>query len=313
MVFVLKKEVNGQAYYYLAHNMRTKPGKWKSLRKYIGKKMPNNKKVEKMKAGFIEEFNIIIEKEFKFLDKVKLEKVDFIVSEFQKKTSKYPKLALEKIERDFTIKFTYNTNAIEGNSLTLIETSALLNKKIAPAGRSLREIHEIENTEKALNYVNGFKGELSKRFVCHLHELMMKNIDDEEAGKFRTYDVAIQGANWLPVFGTKVSSSFDEFINWYKKNKRKLHPVELASICHLKFIEVHPFGDGNGRISRLLTNFILMKTGYPPLNIKVKDTIEYVKVLQHAQNKQKFKELVDWFLHKIGQGLRQNFKRKRLI
>jgi Fic family protein len=130
---------------------------------------------------------------------------------------------------------------------------------------------------------------------------MMENIDDETAGKFRTFDVAIQGANWFPVRWPLVKKAFGEFIGWYKKNKKKLHPVELAAIAHLKFIEVHPFGDGNGRIGRLIMNRILMKNGYPPLNIKVKETIEYVKALQFAQNNQKFKELAGWFLHKMGE------------
>lgn len=301
MVFVLKKQKNGNTYYYLAHNQRVSKNKWKSYRKYIGKKLPSKKELKKLEQEFVKEFNISLEKEFKYLDKEKLEKVDYIISEFQEKVKKYPKIALEKIERDFTIKFTYNSNAIEGNTLSLIETTALLNKKIVPKGKSLREIHEITNTEKALNYVKKYKGDLSKRLVCRLHKIMMENINDEEAGKMRTYDVTIQGANWFPVKGKEVKKAFNELIEWYKKNKNKLHPIELAAITHLKFIEVHPFGDGNGRIARLITNLILMKNAYPPINIKVKDTIEYVKILQYAQNNQKFKELVDWFLQKLGE------------
>ncbi|MCX6799177.1 MAG: Fic family protein [Candidatus Diapherotrites archaeon] len=301
MVFVLKKEEGGGTYYYLAHNQRVSRKKWKSFRKYIGKKLPPQKKLEKLKKEFVEEFKIRLEKEFEYLDKEKLAKVDYIIGEFQERIRKYPRIALEKIERDFTIKFTYNTNAIEGNKITLIETAALLNKKIAPEGKSLREIHEITNTEKALNYVKSFKGGLSKRLVCELHKIIMKNIDDETAGKLRTFDVAIQGANWLPPRGKEVKAKFEDFMQWFKENKTKLHPIELAAITHLKFIEVHPFGDGNGRIARLITNFLLVKNGYPPINIKEKNTIEYVKVLQYAQNTQKFKELCDWFLQKLGE------------
>lgn len=300
MVFVLKKQENGQAYYYLAHNLR-QGKKWKSLRKYIGKNLPSKKALEKLKHEFAEEFNIQLEKGFQFLDKEKLENIDFIISELQKKIKNYPKIALDKMERDFTIRFTFDTNAIEGNSISLIETSALLEKKIVPQGKSLREIYEITNTEKALNFLKKFKGELSKRLVLKLHKIMMQNIDNESAGKFRNYDVAIQGANWMPVRASLVEKSFNEFMQWHKKNKKKLHPIELAAISHLKFIEVHPFGDGNGRIGRLIMNQILMKQGYPPLNIKVKDTIEYIKVLQFSQNTQKFDKLIDWFLHKLGQ------------
>jgi len=314
MVFVFKKQENGSAYYYLAHNLRVSKNKWKSFRKYIGKSLPNKKELEALTQEFVKEFNIPLDKKFKYLDKEKLAKVDFIIGEFQEKVKNYPKIALEKIERDFTIKFTYNTNAIEGNTLSLIETAALLNKNIAPQGKSLREIHEITNTENALNYIKNFKGEPSKRLVCRMHKIMMASIDDESAGKMRTYDVAIQGANWLPPRGKEVKKAFKEFMEWYNKNKKKLHPIELAAITHLKFIEVHPFGDGNGRIARLITNLILMKNGYPPINIKVKDTIEYVKVLQYTQNTQKFKGIVDWFLQKLGEGysniMLQNKNRK---
>jgi Fic family protein len=301
MVFVLKKKENGTDYYYLAHNQRVSKKKWKSFRKYIGKKLPQQKELEKLKKGFIEEFKIQLEKEFKYIDREKLAKVDYIIGEFQEKIEKYPWIALEKIERDFTIKFTYNTNAIEGNKITLLETAALLNKKITPEGKSLREIHEITNTEKALNYVKSFKGELSKRLVCELHKIIMKNIDEETPGKLRSFDVAIQGANWLPPRGKEVKAKFEEFMRWFKENKNKLHPIELAAITHFKFIEVHPFGDGNGRIARLITNFLLIKNGYPPINIKEKNTIEYVKVLQYVQNTQKFKELCNWFLQKLGE------------
>ena len=301
MVFVFEKNENGGKYYYLAHNQRISKKKWKSFRKYLGKELPKKAEFEKLKKEFVKEFKIQIEKKLVFLDKEKLAKVDYIIGEFQSRIKKYPKIALDKIERDFTIKFTYNTNAIEGNKITLLETAALLNKKITPEGKSLREIYEITNTEKALNYINNYNGVLSKRLLLKLHKIMMRDIDDETAGRFRTFDVAIQGANWMPPRGSTVSEKFEEFINWHELNKKKLHPVELASITHFKFIEVHPFGDGNGRIARLITNFLLIKDGYPPINIKEKNTIEYVKVLQYTQNTQQFKKLCDWFLQKLGE------------
>ena len=301
MVFIVKKKVKGETYYYLAHNMRTSRGRWKSSRMYIGKEIPSDSEIEKMKISFIKKFNISIRQKYAYADPDKIAKLDYIIGEFRKKVKEYPRIALEKRERDFTIKFTYNTNAIEGNSISLIETAAMLEKKVTPKGKNLREIYEIFNTEKALNFLNSYKGDLSKRVILHFHKIMMTNIDDEEAGKIRNYPVGIEGANWMPPNEKEVKGRFEEFLQWYSKNKRKLHPIELAAIAHIKFIEVHPFGDGNGRVARLIINLILMKNGYPPLNIKVKDTIPYVKLLQHTQNTQKFDELVDWFLHKLGE------------
>jgi Fic family protein len=301
MVFIAKKTIRGETYYYLAHNTRTTGGKWRSFRRYIGKELPSDSEIKNLKASFIKKFNIPIKQKYTYADPDKIAKLDYVIGEFKKKTREYPRIALEKRERDFTIKFTYNTNAIEGNTISLLETAAMLGKKVTPKGKNLREIYEIFNTEKALNFLNSYKGDLSKRIILRLHKIMMTNIDDEEAGKIRTYPVGIEGANWTPPSEKEVEGKFEEFLQWYSKNKRKLHPIELAAIAHLKFIEVHPFGDGNGRVARLITNLILMRNGYSPLNIKVKDTIPYVKLLQHTQNTQRFDKLVDWFLHKLGE------------
>ena len=299
MVFLVKKKIKGEVYYYLAHNLRTAKGRWKSLRMYIGKELPSDSELESLKENFIKKYNIETKPKYRYLDPEKLAKLDYIIGEFKKKIKKYPKIALEKKERDFTIRFTYNTNAIEGNSISLIETAAMLEKKITPKGKSLREIYEILNTEKALNFLKEYKGDLSKRAILKLHKIMMTNIDDREAGRIRTYPVAIQGANWMPPNEKEVKKRFDDFLRWYAENKRKLHPIELAAIAHIKFIEVHPFGDGNGRVARLITNLILMRNGYPPMNIQTKDTIPYIKQLQYAQNTKRYEKLVDWFLHKL--------------
>jgi len=309
MVFIASKKTGKMTYYYLAHNLRSKRGKWKSLREYIGKKMPGKAKLQRLRENFILKHKILMKKKYAYLDPERLAKLDFVIGEFQKKVKHYPRIAIEKRERDFTIRFTYNTNAIEGNTVSLLETAAMLEKKVMPSGKSLREIHEIFNTEKALNFVRACKADVSKRLILLLHKMMMANIDDSQGGRIRNYPVAIEGANWMPPPETKVGGKFMEFLKWYAKSKRKLHPIELAAITHLKFIEVHPFGDGNGRVARLMTNLILMRNGYPPINIKVRDTLPYVKELQYAQNTQKFEKLVDWFVQKLGEEYAKSAKK----
>ena len=309
MVFVARKKTGKETYYYLAHNLRSEHGKWKSLREYIGKKKPNEAEFQKLRKNFILKHGIIVKKKYAHLDPERLARLDFVIGEFQKKVKGYPRIAIEKRERDFTIRFTYNTNAIEGNTVSLLETAAMLEKKVMPSGKSLREIHEIFNTEHALNFIRKFQGDVSKRLILRLHKMMMANIDDAQAGRIRNYPVAIEGANWMPPSEKEVGGKFAEFLKWYAKNERKLHPIELAAITHLKFIEVHPFGDGNGRVARLITNLILMRNGYPPVNIKVRDTIPYVKELQYAQNTQKFEKLVDWFVQKLGEDYVESAKK----
>jgi len=311
MVFVARKKIGEETYYYLAHNLRSEGGSWKSLREYIGKKMPGKAELQKLTERFILKHRIPVKKKYAYLDPERLAKLDFLIGEFQKKAKNYPRIAIEKRERDFTVCFTYNTNAIEGNTVSLLETAAMLEKKVMPAGKSLREIHEIFNTEKALNYIRACKRDVSKRLVLKLHRMMMANIDDAQGGRIRNYPVAIDGANWMPPTEKEVDGKFEEFLAWYAKNRTRLHPIELAAITHLKFIEVHPFGDGNGRVARLITNLILMKNGYPPVNIKVKDTIPYVKELQYAQNTQKFEKFVDWFVQKLGEDYVEAAREKR--
>lgn len=310
MVFIARKKTGKETYYYLAHNLRSEGGKWKSLREYVGKKMPSGAEFQKLREKFITKHKIKVKKKYAHLDPERLAKLDFLIGEFQKKVKGYPRIALEKRERDFTIRFTYDTNAIEGNTVSLLETAAMLEKKVMPSGKSLREIHEIFNTERAFNFIRASRADISKRLILRLHKLMMANIDDSQGGRIRDYRVAIEGANWMPPTEREVNGKFVEFLKWYSKNEKKLHPIELAAIAHLKFIEVHPFGDGNGRVARLLTNLILMRNGYPPVNIKVKDTIPYVKELQYAQNTQKFEKLADWFVQKLGEEYAASAKEK---
>jgi Fic family protein len=309
MVFIAKKKLGKERYFYLAHNLRSEKGKWKSLREYIGKKLPGKAELQNLTERFIRKHGISIRKKYLYIDPERLAKLDFVIGEFQKVVKDYPRIALEKRERDFTIKFTYNTNAIEGNTVSLLETAAMLQKKVVPEGKSLREVHEIFNTEKALNFVRKYRGDVSRRLLLNLHKMMVANIDNAEAGRIRSYPVAIQGANWMPPSEKEVGGKFSEFLAWYSKSKKKLHPLELAAISHLKFIEVHPFGDGNGRVARLMTNLVLMRNGYPPINIKVKDTIPYVKELQYAQNTQEFEKLVDWFVQKLGEEYAESTKK----
>ncbi|MFA4982605.1 MAG: Fic family protein [Candidatus Micrarchaeia archaeon] len=310
MVFVAKKKSGKETYYYLAHNLRSERGKWKSLREYIGKELPADNALQKLIQKFVQKHKIRLRQKYAYIGSERLAKLDYIIGEFQKIVKNYPRIALEKREKDFTVRFTYNTNAIEGNTVSLLETAAMLEKKVVPEGKSLREVHEIFNTERALNFIKKNPKDVSRRLLLRLHKIMMANIDDEQAGKIRNYPVSIKGANWMPPSENEVEAKFGEFLAWYIKSRRNLHPIELAAIAHLKFIEVHPFGDGNGRVARLMTNLVLMRNGYPPINIKVKDTIPYVKELQYAQNTQKFDKLVDWFVQKLGEEYAESAKGK---
>ena len=207
---------------------------------------------------------------------------------------------LKNLHEDLVLKWTFNSNAIEGNTLTLQETKVVL-EGITIGGKNLREHFEAINHKQAILFVEELvqKNELlSEHDIKSIHALILKNIDANNAGKCRDINVIISGAEHKPVQAVEVSVKMQEFIEWYKKEHSHLHPVELAAKVHVDFVGIHPFVDGNGRTSRLLMNLELIKYGYPAAIIKVENRLEYYKALDTAhttQNYQPFLELI----HKV--------------
>jgi len=191
---------------------------------------------------------------------------------------------LQNLREDLIIKWTYNSNAIEGNTLTLNETKVAL-EGITIGGKSLREHFEAINHKEAILFVESLveKDEvLSEYTIKSLHALILKNIDDSNAGCYRTINVLISGATHRPPSHFEVPSKMEDFITWYKTKAQTLHPIERACRVHVDFVGIHPFTDGNGRTSRLLMNFELMKNGFPPVVLKVENRLAYYDALDKA-------------------------------
>jgi len=184
---------------------------------------------------------------------------------------------LNNLREDLIIRWTYNSNAIEGNTLTLNETKVAL-EGITIGGKNLREHFEAINHKEAILFVESLvqKGErLSEYSIKSLHALILKNIDDKNAGSYRNINVLME-----------------EFIKWYNSEAQKLHPIERACRVHIDFVAIHPFIDGNGRTSRLLMNFELMKSGFPPVVIKVKDRLAYYEALDKAHTLKDYSDFI---------------------
>lgn len=207
---------------------------------------------------------------------------------------KMPKSIKEKFLHDFIIKFTADTNRIEGSTLTLQDTSLILKDKLVPKGASTKEVKEVENHEKAFDFMYTYQDDLSLDFILKMHALLLHNIDDEIAGKIRDFNVMINGSVFKPVPHEHVDFEMKEFFIWYEKAKKKLHPFEIAGLLHLYFVTIHPFGDGNGRMARLLLNFILKKHQYPMLNILYKEREDYYETLQECQIKKIQKPFLEY-------------------
>lgn len=193
-----------------------------------------------------------------------------------------------KIHEALELEYTFESNKIEGNTLTLRETDLVINEGMTISGKSMREHLEAINHQDAIGYVKDLVSPnyiLKERDILQIHQLVLRGILPHEAGKYRKVQVMISGSNHVPPAPYLVSKEMEELMLWYHANYRNIHPVILAAEMHQRLVSIHPFVDGNGRISRLLMNLILMQNGYVIANLKGEHTsrLKYYKALEKCQ------------------------------
>lgn len=205
-----------------------------------------------------------------------------------------PKKTLQSLEENFKLEWTYNSNAIEGNTLTLKETKVAL-EGITIGGKSVREHLEAINHNEAIEYLQDIISddiELTEADIKNIHSIVLKGIDNDNAGRYRSENVIISGATHIPPAHYKVPELMEKLIYRYDEWKEKYHPIIVASLLHAEFVKIHPFIDGNGRTARLLMNFEAMKNGYPPIIIKVKDRLKYYEALDKGAVKGDYTDFI---------------------
>ncbi len=196
-----------------------------------------------------------------------------------------PAHALQSIKESLTIEWTYNSNSIEGNTLTLQETKLILEEGFTIKGKSLREHFEAVNHQEAIELIEGLVSDnyvLKDRDILSVHALVLQKIEKEYAGRYRTSGVRISGANFIPPNALKIDDLMMELVEW--TNNSSLNTIIKASIFHHRFVWIHPFFDGNGRTVRLMFNLLLMKEGFPPAIILKNDRKKYYDALNAANN-----------------------------
>lgn len=204
---------------------------------------------------------------------------------------------VKNLHEDLILRWTYHSNAIEGNTLTLLETKVVL-EGITVGGKALREHFEVINHRDAILYVEDIikkQEPFSEWQIRNIHQLILKNIDDENAGRYRQQNVLISGATTNPLDHILLNDKMAQFIDWYNMEAHTLHPIERAAKVHADFVGIHPFIDGNGRTSRLLMNLELMKADYPPSVITVDNRLAYYEALDQwmaYSNSEPFNSLV---------------------
>ncbi len=188
------------------------------------------------------------------------------------KTRPLPAEALRKIENAFAIEYTYESNRIEGNTLTMQETELVVNEGITIAGKTMREHLEAINHAEAIDYIRDFaKGEMpvTEKTIKEIHSLVLHGIDRKNAGTYRSVPVMISGSHHIPPQPYLITKQMEDFmLRFNDMETRHVHPVMIAAYLHDRLVGIHPFIDGNGRTARLLMNLYLLRNGYVMINLK---------------------------------------------
>ncbi len=197
----------------------------------------------------------------------------------------FPKHVIKNLHDHLVVEWTYHSNSIEGNTLTLTETKVVLEDGITIGGKSVKEHLEALNHKEAIFLLEDIvkrNEPFSERIIKDLHAIILRGIDNENAGVYRKTNVLISGAEHIPPDYLMVEEQMHELITWYEAEAQLFHPVQRAAMLHSWFVKIHPFVDGNGRTARLLMNLELLKTGFVPIVIKKEQRLQYYQALDHS-------------------------------
>ncbi len=284
MAYLEEKTIQGKKYYFLAENMRIGAEKWKKVRIYLGAENINAIELELKKIAALPKLK---EKAKYFLRHAPASQAATLTSEqikalkkirqnYKRHIGNLTPADIEKLEENILENFTYNTNAIEGGHLTLADVRSVF-EGATPAGKPLRDIYGAKNMREAYNYVKQMR-RLSQKELLELHKISMRDILSVDLGKYRAVQVYV--GKHVPPRPEKVRAMVCNLFAWYRTAGKKLHPFELACKLHIKFENIHPFRDGNGRVGRLIMNYVLLRAGYPLLDIKFENRPEYYNALE---------------------------------
>jgi Fic family protein len=263
---IIKRRKGNKEYFYLQHSFRKK-GKVVTKEKYLGQEIPEN--IDEIKKDFGKEAKEDIYKKLRQIRK-----------NFQTEWKKLPPSAKKRELEEIAIAFTYNTNAIEGSTITFEEVREIIQDKIAP-NKPLRDVKETEAHSKVFLGMLEKRNKMTVGLLLKWHQDIFGETKPDVSGKYRDYLVRV--GSYLAPDWQDISNLMEELIKFIHKNK-KMDPVELSSRAHYRFEKIHPFGDGNGRIGRLLMNHILWNSGYPMLIIEYKKRKSYYKAFNKDED-----------------------------
>ena len=298
MVFERKIKSKGKEYWILAHSIR-KNGRIIQKSKYLGKELPSKKRLEQLKKEFIREMG---GKKYKYFSEKEISEIEDKKDKYKKELKKLSSLEKKKALEEFAIRFTYDSSKLAGVDVTLRQTFLILKDGIIPKNfKNLKTVKELENHEKGFAAITKYKGSLNMGFIKKLHKILFLGIDDAVSGKLRSElrrNVNIAGTIYIPPKWNEINKQLKSLFEWRKAENRKMHPLELAALVHLKLVSLQPFVDGNSRLSRLLMNWVLWKKNYPLIDIPANDLENYYNVLDKYQIEKDEKPFIQYIKQK---------------
>ncbi len=285
MATIIKHIINGKEYKYLSYSYR-KNEKVLKKEKYLGSEIPSYDDLIQIWENF--SFEIVKERWIPIIEK--------IVENYRSDSVLMSIPIKAKNLRHFGIRFTHHSSKIEGSNLTLREVQAVINNNILPKNRKINDAIEIKAHYSIYDKMINITEELSMDLICEWHKELFQITDHNSAGIIRNYPVSIEGSKVeLPMYKIEIDILLKDLFEWYNKKKIILHPVFVASIMHYRFVSIHPFGDGNGRITRLLINYILYKNNFPMIDIDPNIRNQYYRALEKTDTKDHYLPFIQWF------------------
>lgn len=285
MTFKVTKMINGKEYTYLRYSYR-EGGKPKAIEMGITKR-------EGTKAGEIEVKQAFIKK---VVDQRWTSLCEAIKASHQHEMSKLGNITKQKALDDFGIRFTHDTNKIEGSTLSFRDVKSILVARVSPDNKPMRDVIEAKAHMALFKDMLRKRRDLTLDLVLPWHERLFSLSAPQIAGKIRDSGVLIKGSKYTPPYSrAEVERGLDGLFTWYERSKHVLHPVLLACLVKFRFVSIHPFADGNGRVSRIIMNYLLHSRGYPMFNITYAARRGYYRALEMANMKDDELHFVHWF------------------
>jgi len=301
MVYIYRKIITGKPYYYLRISERKGRRVISKDLAYLGGTIEEVKKALDKLSRYKEEIrkahrtiNLFLETNY-FLEKAKKLKLkqDTLLRDktneleackihYSEIFNKMPELTRKEIFKNYVIEFAYNTASIEGNTINLEEAKNLLNEGITPKDKTLREVYDLQNTEKVFFELLDLKNkkDINHELIIYIHDKLLEKIDERRG--YRATDIRVVHSNFDASPGKYVKTDINLLLKWFNENEYKLHPLVLAIVFHHKFEKIHPFSDGNGRTGRMIVNHILLNHNLPPMIIHKKTRNEYLDAMREA-------------------------------